>query len=242
MVKRIFPEMDDRPDKGMFMAVILYGFMAFILLPVVLVLLGADMWNDRSATVWLEVVYHLLNAALAAAMFKSYLGDSFFNVQLFTKRFLKTVAIATLIMLSLALELQLGLGVPVLNAYPINELPIAMVSGLAVREQPIVGTLCYTLAAPFGVACLFYATGFAPFCCKKPWLGYLIIPFVVAIPIALDVNWRGGAEWAIPTYLLQLPIHLVACWSYQKADTIWAPITCLTIFNLATSILCLLPV
>lgn len=241
-MKRIFPEMYDRPDKGMFMAVIIFGFMAFILLPVVMVLLGLDVWSDLGTLSWVELVYHLFNAAIAAAMFKSYLGDSFLNVQLYTKRFVKTVAVATLMMLTLALELQFGLGLPVVNAYPINELPITMVSGFMVREQPILGTLLHTLATPFAVAGIFYATGFAPFTCKKPWLGYLIVPIVVAIPIALDVNWRGGAEYAVPTYLLQLPMHLIACWSYQKADTIWAPITCLAIFNLGTSILCLLPV
>ena len=240
-MKRIFPEMYDRPDKGMAVAVILYGFIAFILMPVVVVLLGMDVWTDRSALAWVELVYHLLNAGIAAAMFKSYLGDSFFNAQFYPKRFFGTVAIATALMLTIALELQFTLGLLTPNAYPINELPITMVSGLAVQAQPIWATVCHTVAAPFAVACLYYATGFAPFCCKKPWLGYLIVPVALIIPIVLDINWRGGADYKLFVYFLQLPIHLVACWSYQKADTIWAPITCLAIFNLVTSLLCLLP-
>ena len=63
----------------------------------------------------------------------------------------------------------------------------------------------------------------------------------VIIPLALDINWRGGADYKLYVYFLQLPIHLIACWSYHKADTIWAPITCLAIFNLVTSLLGLLP-
>ena len=183
MIKRLFPEMTDRPDKGMFMAVIIFGFIAFILLPVVAVMLGLDVWSDLGTLAWIELVYHVFNAAIAAAMFKTYLGESFFNVQLYTKRFVKTVAVATLAMLTLALEMQFGLGLPVVNAFPMNELPITMVPGFMVREMPIVGTLCHTLVTPFALACIFYATGFAPFCCKKPWLGYLIVSIVVAIPL-----------------------------------------------------------
>ena len=33
-------------------------------------------------------------------------------------------------------------------------------------------------------------------------------------------------------YFAQLPIHLIACWSYKKADSIFAPILVLTIANL----------
>ena len=241
MIKRVFPEMNDRPDKGMFVAVTLYGFMSFILMPVIVALLGHDVWHETTVTSWMEIVYHLLNAGVTAAMFKSYLGESFFNVQLYTGRFVKTVALASLVMLTIALELQFGLGIWIGDAYPINELSITVTSGLMVSDLPIWGTLLHTLAAPFAVAGLFYATGFAPLCCKKPWLGYLVVAAVVAIPGALDVNWRGGGEMVWAMYFMRLPIHLIACWAYQKADTIWAPITCLAIFNLGTSILCLLP-
>ena len=242
MLKRLFPEMYDRPEKGMAVAVILYGFIAFILMPVVVVLLGMDVWTDRGALAWVEVVYHVFNGCIAAAMFKSYLGESFYNVQLFTEKFLTTVAIASLIMLTIALELQFAQGLITANAYPINELPITMVSGIMVQNLPVWGTVCHTIAAPFAVACLYYATGFAPWSCKKPWLGYLIVPIALIIPIVLDINWRGGADYKFFVYFLQLPIHLVACWAYQKADTIWAPITCLAIFNLGTSLISLLPI
>ena len=241
-MKRIFPEMYDRPDKGMAVAVILYGFIAFILIPVVVVILGLQVWTDQVALGGVELVYHVFNGFIAAAMFKSYLGESFYNVQLFPKKFWKTVAIGSLIMLTIALELQFAQGFLTPNAYPINELPITMVSGLVIQNLPIWGTLCHVIFAPFAVACLYYATGFAPFTCKKPWLGYLIVPIALIIPLALDINWRGGADYKLYVYFLQLPIHLIACWSYHKADTIWAPITCLAIFNLVTSLLCLLPV
>lgn len=240
-MKRIFPEMTDRPEKGMFLPVVTYGFFAYIILPVLVAILGLDVWEDTVTISWLELIYHLINAGMAVIMFKSYLGESFFNVQIYTKRFVKTVALATLVMLSWALVLLFDFGIETMDAYPINELSITVTSGLMVQELPVWGTLLHTLAAPFAIAGLFYATGFAPLNCHKPWLGYLIIPIMLVVPGLLDINWRGGAELVMGMYFLRLPIHLVACWAYQKADTIWAPIACLAIFNLATSILCILP-
>ena len=240
MLKRLFPPMTDRPEKGMAVAVFFYGLVAYILLPFLLVFMGADVWDDTGMTAWLELVYHVLNGVVVAAMFGSYLGESFFNVQLYTKKFFKTVGLASLLMLCLAVELQFGLGFWLGDAYPINELAVAMTSGLLVAELPLWGTLCYSLATPFAVAGLFYVVGFAPWSCRKPWLGYLTVLVAALIPVLLDVNWRGGWELALPIYILQLPIHLIACWSYQKADTIWAPITCLSIFNLGTALLGLL--
>lgn len=240
-MKRIFPEMTDRPEKGMFLPVVTYGFFAYIILPVLVAILGLDVWDDFVTTSWLELVYHLINAGMAALMFKGYLGESFFNVQTDTKGFAKIVALATFVMLSWALVLFLNYGIEIRDAFPINELSITVTSGLMVQELPVWGTMLHTLAAPFAIAGLFYATGFAPLCCYKPWLGYLIIPIILVIPGLLDINWRGNAELVMRMYFLRLPIHLVACWAYQKADTIWAPIACLAIFNLVTSILCMLP-
>lgn len=243
MIKRIFPKMEDRPENGMFVAVALFGLISFFIMPAVVAMFGSDVWENTKLTAWPELIYHLLNGVIAAAMFKSYLEESFFNVQLYTKRFLKTVAVASLLMVTIALELYFGLHLWMGDTYPINELSITVTSGLMVQELPLWGTLCHTIVAPFAIAGMFYATGFAIWSCKKPWLGYLIVPIVLLIPGLLDINWRvGNTDLVLFNYFLQLPIHLIACWAYQKADTIWAPITCLAIFNLATSILCLLPI
>ena len=37
-------------------------------------------------------------------------------------------------------------------------------------------------------------------------------------------------------YLLSLPIHLLACWSYQKTDNAWTPMVSLGIANLLISV------
>ena len=146
-MKRLFPEMNDRPDKGMFVAVILYGFMSFILMPVIVSMLGHGVWDELTVTSWMELVYHLLNAGVAAAMFKSYLGESFFNVQLYTKRFVKTVAVASLMMLTLALTFWFDLGIPFVDAYPINELSIALTGVSTALNNTVQGMVGQTIGS-----------------------------------------------------------------------------------------------
>ena len=126
------------------------------------------------------------------------------------------------------------------NFFPISEFTMNMVPGLLLADHPIVTILVFTLFSPFAVGGMFYAVGFAPLASRKPWLGYLMVTVALAIPSAFDILWRGQADMVIPLFLLNLPIHLIACWSYQKADTVWAPIATLSIFNLVTSILSML--
>jgi membrane protease YdiL (CAAX protease family) len=33
-----------------------------------------------------------------------------------------------------------------------------------------------------------------------------------------------------------LPIHLLACWSYQKTDNVWTPLISLALINLLASV------
>lgn len=37
-------------------------------------------------------------------------------------------------------------------------------------------------------------------------------------------------------YLVQLPIHLLMCWSYQKTDNVWTPLISLAVVNLLASV------
>ena len=84
---------------------------------------------------------------------------------------------------------------------------------------------------------LFYTVGFAPMCCRKPWLGYLMVTVLLLLPPAFDILWRGNGEYVITVFLLQLPMHLIACWAYQMADSVWAPLVTLASFNLITSLI-----
>jgi len=235
-MKRLFPEMTDRPEKFMPVATIGYWIFAFVLMPVYLPLIGDGLWEDTVAACWLDFAYHAVNALVIVGMYRGYLGDSFFNVQLDPRRFIKTVVDALLALLLVALVLYVTVPAT-MDAYPINEMDVAVSAGWMVEHIPVFGILCHTLFTTVAVVGLFYAVGFAPMCCRKPWLGYLMVAFLLMLPAGFDILWRGEWEFVMRTYLLRLPIHLIACWSYQKADTVWAPLTTLVVFNLVTSLL-----
>ena len=236
-MKRLFPPMYDRPENWMPAAALAYWVFAFPIIPTFLSLISDGLWGELEYNSWLDIVYHAINAGVMAAMFRTYAVESFLNVQLDTKKFFKTVGIALLVMLTIALRLYF-IPVPmVVDAYPINEMFLSITAGLMVDQLPVYGTLCHVLITPIAVVGLFYVPVFAPMCCRKTWLGYLSLTVMLAIPTALDILWRGQAELAIPIFLLNLPMHLVACWTYQKADTVWAPLATLATFNLVTSVI-----
>lgn len=234
-MKQLFPPMYDRPENFMPFAAFGYWMFAFVLIPLFMPLIGDGLWDNLRFASWLDIVYHTLNALVVVGMFKTYFGESFFNVRLDLGKFFKAVAVAVMLMLILAF--WIGFAVPsAVDAYPINELGVAISSGLMVKTLPVFGTLCHTVITPFAVVGLFYAVGFAPMCCRKSWLGYLMVTFLLMLPSAFDILWRGNAEYTITIFLLQLPIHLIACWSYQMADSVWAPLVSLSVFNLVTSL------
>ena len=232
--------MNDDTEKGMHFALLAYWVFAFGVMPSWMPLLGDGFWDNLPIISWFEIIYHVLNGLVVVIMLKAYLKDSFFNVQFEPKQFLMIVVCSAVVMLALAVILRSFLGDVVSNFYPIREMSVALASGYLVKTQPIFGTICCTLFAPFTVVGLFYTTGFAPVCRRNRWFGYVVVTVLMVVPCALDILWRGQVEYVIPMYLFQLPMHWIACWTYQKADTVWAPIATLAIFNLGTSLLALM--
>ena len=173
-------------------------------------------------------------------MLKTSAWESFLNVQIAPGKFVKTVGVAVLLMLALLLGQYALLGEHLWELYPLQEMTIAAAPGRMIYELPVIGILCHTVLIPISVTGLFYAPGFAPMCCRKTWLGYLILPLILLAPVVFEILWRGVSAYVIPRYLFQLPMHLIACWAYQKADTVWASAATLALFNLGTSIIFLL--
>lgn len=235
----VFPPMNDRPEKWMPAVLVAYWILAFAVIPVWLPMITAGLWGSAQFNSWVDVIYHGVNAVVVAGILKDYALEALLEVQLDPKKFMKTVGTAVLMMVPIALFLvpdgYLG------EVYPIQSMTVAAAPGVMVQQLPVIGTLCNTVLAPISVTGLLYAAGFAPMCCRKTWLGYLALPVVLLGPVAFEILWRGLSDYVIPTYLLHLPMHFIACWSYQKADTVWAPVATLAIFNLLISILILLP-
>lgn len=236
-MKRFFPIMSDNTEKGLHFALLAYWFVAFEIVPTFIPMFAAGLWDNLQVTSWMEIAYHVLNGLVIVVMLKTYLMDSFLNVQLNPLGFLKLVGLSVMVMLALVAGLRYFLGDVIINVYPINEKAVALTSGYLVEQQPIFGTICSSLFTPFAVAGLFYVSCFAPVCRRNRWLGYVVVTVLMAVPCVLDILWRGQTFLVIPTFILQLPMHWIACWTYQKADTVWAPIVTLAIFNLVTSLM-----
>lgn len=239
-MKRFFPIMNEDTEKGMHFALLAYWIFAFWFIPFWMPLLGDGFWNDLPVISWFEIVYHVLNGLVVAFMLKTYLTDSLFTVQMDPKGFFKIVGFSALAMLAIVGGLYSYFGRALVNFYPLSEMSVALSPGYLVEIQPIFGTVSYSLFTPFAVVGLFYASGFAPVCRRSRWLGYVVVTVVLALPCAFDILWRGQPDVVIPVFLLNLPMHLIACWTYQKADTVWAPIATVAVFNLGTSLMALL--
>lgn len=236
-MKQLFPPMDDRPGEWMPAATLSYWIIAFVFIPLWLPLIADGFWNNLQFVSWMDIIYHAINALVIVAMHKAYAWESFLNVQLDPGRFFKTVGEALLLMLALTLVLYFEMNIYVFDAYPINEMGVAVSSGVMIGQLPVFGTLCHTVLTPIAVVGLFYTAGFAPMCCRRTWLGYLAVTLLLILPIAFDIVWRGDTEYEVTTFLLQLPMHWLACWTYQKANTVWAPLATLSAFNLVTAVL-----
>lgn len=244
-MNEIFPEMIDRPDSGRVIAGLLYGVLCFISLPFILLLLMQGSFDNYATMGWFETVYHIINFILAIVIFRNYLGESFLNVQIDTKKFFAVCGIcAGLIFLVSCIIYLFAPYVGGDRAYllasstlPLAEMEIFILSSDLIFLKPILGTICIVFLAPFTTSCLFYATGFAPAACHRPWLGYLLTAVLLFIPRFCNGSTHWDFTDQMLAYLCQLPIHMLSCWAYQKTDTVWAPIVTHMMVNLVASVL-----
>ena len=77
-MKKLFPDMFDRPEKTLVMAGFIYSFIAFYSFPF-LTLFFAQGFNSAASLSWFEIVYHGVNFLVVAWLFREYLKESFFN-------------------------------------------------------------------------------------------------------------------------------------------------------------------
>ena len=241
-MKKLFPIMTDRTSFGHIFCVFVCWAFCFVVFPFLMPLIAFGSWKDYSVTSWFECIYNAINALMVMGILRKYLKESFFNVQMDPKGFARDVAITCVLMLIVILaeawilfELYIN-PLVTLNAFPMSEMNVALTSGLMAANNPIFGTICLSLLTPFAITGLFYVTAFSPLACRWPALGYLVVAVVMLIPCAFDIFWREQVDFVLMSYVLRLPVHLLACWSYQKTDTVWAPILSLGVINLLTSL------
>lgn len=241
-MNKLFPSMTSKPETIQIFAIIPCWLWVFVLLPMFMPFLGLGLWEQWELSVWLEIGYHVANGLLMLVIIFSYLKEEWFMVTTDVSHYLKHVML-TVGLIAGAEFLLLGTlficGVNIddmLECLPIVEMSVSHTPLFTVELQPIYGTIALSVFAPISICALFYCFGFAPVCYHKPWLAYLCVAAITLIPPVIDILWRGDAAFVLGGYLVQLPVHLLACWSYQKTDNVWTPLFSLVITNLLASI------
>ena len=237
-MKKLFPDMTSSPRAGEIIGIVSYWVWAFVLVPMWLPFLSDGLWEKRNYGSWLQILYYTLNFIVIVLIIKAYLKDEWFMVTTAPGYYLGHVAATAGIMVGVVILLTVirwllgGNVIDLLEWLPVTEMIVSQTPGLMVVTNPAFGTLCTVLLTPVCLCGLFYALGFAPLCCRKPIVAYFLVAVVVMIPSVVDVLWRGGIRDMADKYFLYLPVHLLACWSYQKTDNIFTPMFSLALLNL----------
>lgn len=242
-MNEIFPPMNSKPEKIQIFALIPCWILFFVLIPMYMPFLGLGLWEQWEISVWLEIGYHAVSGIVTLFLMSSYLKDEWFMVTTDVGFYLKHIAL-TVSLIAVAELMLLGAlylsGINIgnmLECLPVVEMFVSHTPLFLIDLQPIFGTVALSVFAPISICVLFYCFGFAPVCYKKPWLAYLCVAAITLIPPIINILWRGEAALVLCGYLVHLPVHLLACWSYQKTDNVWTPMISLAVTNLLTSIL-----
>lgn len=239
---KLFPPMYSRPEKIQIFALIPCWIWVFVLLPMFMPFIADGLWEQWELSVWLELAYHVANGITMLLLVLSYLKEEWFMFTTDVSYYIKHIALTVGMILGTELLFLSTLFfrgfniIDSLECLPAVEFSVSHTPLFVIQLQPVVGTIVLSVFAPISICVLFYCLGFAPICAKKPWLAYLCIVFITLIPPVIDILWRGDAAFVLGGYLVQLPIHLFACWSYQKTDNVLTPIISLAITNLLLSI------
>ena len=239
---KIFPSMHSKPEKIQIFSIIPSWLWVFVLLPMFMPFLGLGIWEQSEISVWLEIGYHTANGIAMLLLIFEYLKEEWFMVSTDLRYYLKHIALTVGLIVGAELVFlsTLFLGgfdiIYMLDCLPVVEMSVTHSSLMVIQLKPIIGTIALSVFAPISICVLFYCLGFAPVCYKKPRLAYLSVAAITLIPPIIDILWRGDAFFVICGYLVNLPIHLIACWSYQKTDNVWTPLISLAVVNLLSSI------
>lgn len=242
-----FPTLTERPEINNSIAAIAYQVVAYFSIPFLMLLLlqgGQEGWAKVAAG--MELAYHIFNFFVALFIFREYLKDTWADFRYGFRNLIKTISLNTGLIMLIAVVLNMLFGFSTGNAtliaygtLPLTEVDLFILPCDVVSFYPLLGTLCMGLLTPITISCLFYGAVFAPICYTRPVLAYLVMAAFLAFPRFCNAAtfWDPAQEWIL--YFTQLPLHMIACRSYQKTDSIWAPILTHWIVNLLSCALIL---
>lgn len=229
----------DCPEKNNLFAAIFYGVLCFFSMPFLVMFTSMGYWQEGKIMVWYELAYHVLNFVVVLGLFREYLQDAFFLFGVRKKEIFSTVRIAVVAMLAVVgvwyllakLTNSYLFQVALYGTLPLTEMDVMMLSSIMPYENPLVGIVITMFLSPLITVCLYYLPGFVPAFNVRPWLGYLCVAVVLAIPRISNASTHWDPVDEAVLYFAQLPVHLIACWSFRKTENMFAPVLSLMIAN-----------
>lgn len=233
----------ERPEANQVLGGLSYNGFAFWCMPFIMLLLMQGSMESLSISAGMEIAYHIINFVAVLFLFGRYLLEFFGNARIYLREIWTVVWKSALLIFAVSgvtyyaalffLDERASIGA--YGALPLCEMDLFVLSGMMQEAHPVLGTICAVLLGPVTVSCLYYATVFAPLAINRPVLAYIVMVVYLAIPRACNVLSLWPLEEELILYLVQLPVHLLACRAYQKADTVWAPIALLMLVNAIAS-------
>lgn len=233
----------DKPDSQMVGAGLANILTMFLMLPFFLLVIAMDVYGSESIQAWIEIGFHLLSCGLIAWAFRSHLSDSLRTARQDLKKFFTVTGVCLVLCIGMIIGYyHLFLSVrPATDAVqfgfyytlPLTEKNLITYPLNMLLVNPIPTVLTMSVLTPVAISCLYYGCGFAPVCYHNAWLAYPAVALLIALPrLANCLTFRWINEMELTLYLTQLPLHFIACYSYQKTESIWAPIVIHSVVNL----------
>lgn len=243
-MKKWFPAMLDAPEGHAVGSSVLYWLIAFLVLPFMFSL-GTIKTRGQEFEIWMDIGYHVVNFVCMFGLFFRYLRDSFYMLRANLKLVLGISAIGTILIIVIKLFCCIAAAISgnmsaihaAFGTLLTTENDVLFYATAVLEKQPLWGTLCLGILAPVTVSCMLYATVFAPICTSRPWLAYLITAVILLLQrLAMTLSLFPLQE-ELAIFAVQLPVHMLACWTYQRTDTVWTPILIHVAVNLVMALL-----
>ena len=238
---QMFPMMIDRPSKRAMVSGITYWMFAFLFIPCILTL-GVIFSYAPTYELEMEIAYHIVNFVVSLLIFWRYMKANFLNVQIEVKKVCSTIGLCAVVIVILRAGLlqiftlagNTELAGILFHYLPTVEMDLFLTPAMLLQQQPVFGAICIVILAPVSISCLLYGCVFAQVCVDhQPWQAYLATTAMFLLQHVAMILAYHSAQEHLTLFALALPVHLIACWSYQKTDTIWTPIGVHMLANLA---------
>ena len=121
---KMFPPMYSKPEKIQTISLIPFWAWAFVFIPIYMPYIGFGLWEQWEVSVWLEIVYHVINGVGILFLMWSYLKEEWFMVTTDIRFYLNHVAQTVGLILGTELVLLFTLHFCGVNiAYMLESLP-----------------------------------------------------------------------------------------------------------------------